>query len=555
MATKFFWATCACVTSFATLDVSPGRPLEAHSLGEFVRKCEYHRLMEDSEAFAELRSSHLSMALAVRAAREIAYGDALNPIKHHEMVYDFLCAFEPEDRKRAIVFNPLFLPQGKDAQILARAKRETFGHDVRIGKLKPTGKVALFFGAPSTSHFSGSFGTLVGGAAPNSTEARAQITLSVAGTLSRLALNNTSGGTVSHTARVRKNGADGNLVVTQTSEAAGFGEDTSNSDSVAADDEFGLAFTDSGTNPIYAYLRTIFEASSGHSTFLFASSATGVVCDQTVDRYHPFAGALSTDGGGTEANEQLTCRAAGTASYFQVGVSTNVGVSSRIFRFRKNASDGNQLVTFLAGATGIAIDTVNTDSIVQDDAINDRIVPLLATDDITVFSTGCVFVPSSGTKTDLFCKGSITGGTIGRVASATEHFTTLGGSMVNLTVSVAAERTCRMGYAGRFSDPRVHISSNTYTGDCTVRLRNNTTGQEISWTITAGATGLISSNGSTLDFGADDDIFVGWVGGTSGTCVVAGFEITIEEVTATVGLGPLLGGQRNHVVGAGAVLH
>lgn len=548
----FLWATCACITSFAALDAVPARPLEGHALGEFVQKCEYHRLMEDGEAFAELRSSHLTMALAIKAARAAAYGDELNPIKHHGAVYDFVASFEQEDRKRAVVLNPLFLPNGKDAEIIARAKRESFGHEVRVGDLKPTGQVALFFGCPSNASANGTFAALLGGGASNATETRSQLTCSVAGILSKLAIYNSAGGTTSHTVRVRKNGANGNMLVTQTAAADGYDEDASNTDSISAGDELGFSFTDSGTDPTYSYIRTLFEASSGHSTFYFASRAAGAILDATNNRYIPFAGCIINDGNATEANEQHHIRAAGTASLFQIGVSNNVGVSSRIFRSRLNNANGNMLVTFLAGATGIAIDSVNSDTYAQNDTAGCHIAPLLGTDDITVFNCGVVFSPSSGTKTDLFCRGAATGGGVIRAGSATEHFTNIAGAMVNLSVTSSAERTVKMGYDGRFSDPRIYMSGNPYTSDATCRIRNNTTGQEITVTITAGGgAGLYSNYGATLDFSADDDIFVGWVGGTSGTATVAGFEICQEVAVAADGFGPLLGGRRNALIGGG----
>ena len=116
--TIFRWSTCDCVTGYSD---APG-----NALVEYVSKCVYHATMGDEEAFEELKSSHETKMLSVKAIRQALYGSQVNPNKGAEeagtpLVPDgpSLLAFENNPSKRNVAFDGTVLTPGQRGQCVA----------------------------------------------------------------------------------------------------------------------------------------------------------------------------------------------------------------------------------------------------------------------------------------------------------------------------------------------------------------------------------------------------------------------------------------------------
>lgn len=369
------------------------------------------------------------------------------------------------------------------------------------------GKALLLYSEPG-GIASGNEIPVLGGGVSNATEANSQITFPVAGTFSMLGTFNL-GGSGTNTVQFRVNGANGNLVTAAS--GTGLKEDTSNSDTISANDEVNIACTDTGSNPTASHYRLVWEATSDHCTMHAARRPAGTACDATNARYGSFAGSILQDWNATEAQTQLKARCASTASHFQISASVNASDETRAFTFRLNGADGNGTVSFGAGATGIAIDTSNTDTLADGDLFNAYMAPLQATDDITL--TGCCILVTNTTtdESDVWHGSSNTGGSFTYNSPTTTYYA-LGGSGDGTTT--AANRAVQTGFAGTARNLRVYASNNTLTSDATLKLKNLTDTTEISLTLTgSGGAGWYENTSDTLNFDATDDLVLEFDGG------------------------------------------
>jgi len=171
--------------------------------------------------------------------------------------------------------------------------------------------------------------------------------------------------TTNTTIKTRKNTADGAVSVTYGNVETGIKEDTSNSDTLALDDEYCLAITTStGTETITVQARALTVTSSSGA---FPLIGTGMAGAYTVPGPTPaeytHCGKLDA-ASGTEADAQLLSRITCSLKHLTVDVSANtlvlvgLDVISRI-----GGGNGNQAVSFSAAETGVKSDLVNTDAL------------------------------------------------------------------------------------------------------------------------------------------------------------------------------------------------
>lgn len=401
-----------------------------------------------------------------------------------------------------------------------------------------------------TNVASGNEGSVGGGSGNNATEANSQYSIEQAGTWSNLGFNQ-QGGNGTNTARLRLAGADGTCVVSVAGN--GWNADNVNSDANAAATLINYAFTDTGTNPTFNALKILFTSNSDHVTYQLASSVGSVNHDvQSATRYINFGGPLGIDGNATEANARTLCRVAGALKYFQVRVSGNARTNTSTFGVNINGSPGTNTVQFATMVTGLVVDTTHTDNVADGDLYGATITLGTGVEDLNVCLVAISHTNSAGQKNDLILGF---GAGQARTASATPHYFALGGTHV-LSNTTENQYTLKPGFAGRASKLRVFVSANTYTGSSTLVFRLNA-GAGITLTINAGATGWIENTTDTVDFDATDDLCYAISGGTANSITIMTVVITIEDLTPVVstGLGPLIGGWRNHRAGAGAVLH
>lgn len=359
----------------------------------------------------------------------------------------------------------------------------------------------------------------------NTVEARFRVTVRIPGTLSKLQVRADAVGT-SRFIRVRKNGADATLVINPTDTTAGVYSDASNSDTFAAGDSFGLAFTSVGSDPTYSYISGIYSATSTHAA-LFSGSTTANLLTSATTYYMAPAG-RQTAGVTTEANSELKVRLAGTLKNAQLFVINHISVNDATFRSRINGSDGNIIITVTASTTGLFEDTSNTDALVDGDDFCFAVTTGAGT--ITQFSianTVCgIDYGSSVKQNDLFSRSIAAA----RTASGTStYYALLGRQSVNSTTE--ADVTLRHGFSVQMSRLRLFLSANTYSASATVRLRKNAADGNQTITIGAGATGLFEDTTNTDNATSTDDICWSITGGTSGSISIESQGITEEDVS------------------------
>jgi len=203
------------------------------------------------------------------------------------------------------------------------------------------------------------------------TEANAQITYRLPGTIDRMFVRITSNSaTAASTFAIRKNSGAGNLSISIPSTSTGIFYDVVNSDAVASGDEINVRLTPGSVNLIrVAHYGARFDATTNTAQRLAAFSSTGLAFStNNSDAYNVPAGDLAFNG--TESQTQVEFNTAGTLKNLQINVRTNSRAQASTCRIRKNTANGNLSISIAAAATGILEDTTNSDSVAVDDIIN-----------------------------------------------------------------------------------------------------------------------------------------------------------------------------------------
>ena len=210
----------------------------------------------------------------------------------------------------------------------------------------------------------------------STTEAEGQFTLPLALTGKHLGLitgSNSRDGAVTCTARV--NAVDGNMTVSVGASQTGFFEDTTNTDTITADDEFCWKVvipTGAGTFNLEK-ITCNFLNTAGKSLLFVGTGGTGNSTNDGLTRYQGMAGENLNFS--TETQTQYTPRLDIKLSNFSTKIGFNNTPASSVLRVRVNAVNGNQIVSLDANQTGTFVDSTNTDTITGGtDAINYQIV-------------------------------------------------------------------------------------------------------------------------------------------------------------------------------------
>lgn len=209
--------------------------------------------------------------------------------------------------------------------------------------------------------------TFSGYSGPDATESKAQLTMRVASTLSRLicyvSANSIVGG--STTFQTRINAANGAQSVSIGAGATGRFEDTVNTDAVLAGDEVNYTSVTGGTSgTLTIVLNQVKSAAAGRN--LGAAYTLGAAFSS--DLYAVADGYIA--GNATESNTQRTCRFAFTARNMCVNVSAH-GLSGGVNVYlRQNGANSALTVSIAESTTGIFEDTTNTVSVALADTYN-----------------------------------------------------------------------------------------------------------------------------------------------------------------------------------------
>jgi hypothetical protein len=240
-----------------------------------------------------------------------------------------------------------------------------FAADVNTYCPHGPGTMNISGGADSTTYYftiAGGFNSL------NTTEANVQTKMKSGGTLKNFFMSVATNGRSTDTIyRSRKNGADGNLIITVTAATTGFFEDTSNSDTYAADDLLALSGTTStGGGNVVAQGGVGTESTDGTMP-LIGGALTSIVVNAATTNYLATSGHIATST--TEAETRGQINVATTASKLEIYLSANTVSADSTFRLRVNGADVNQSVTITASTTGWFEDASNSDVIASGDEL------------------------------------------------------------------------------------------------------------------------------------------------------------------------------------------
>ena len=204
------------------------------------------------------------------------------------------------------------------------------------------------------------------------------------GTLKTLLIRGTNNGANPMTfgTRIFRNGSsfNGNLSVTIAA-AASDGEDNTNTDVIKQGDEVCIYCTTGAgmVSSTFTELALEFLSSDG---FQYVTSVSEGTFAAGLTNYMPIGGDLF--GSTTELEQQSRANLALQYKRMSCYVQSNTLTASSTVRFRKNGSDGNQVITIPAGQTGFFQDSTNEDTALASDEVNYQLVTGGTGTDITL---------------------------------------------------------------------------------------------------------------------------------------------------------------------------
>jgi len=341
-------------------------------------------------------------------------------------------------------------------------------------------------------------------------------TTHAAGTYSKLFINVVANDRAASSFKFRKNGADGNQVISITGSTTGDFEDTSNSDAVVDGDEINLRTSTGagGTTFIASAARILFEATT-NTVNKVGSTDNDSLATASTTRFFAIGGRFSL-GSTTATPEQMAAKTAGTMKKLLIRVSTNNRSTDTTVGLYIGSGIGNSVITIAGAATGIFEDTVNTDSISIDDLLCFYVTTGTGTGNFRM-NVILIDYETTNDKWQIFA-GQSGANVEGTYAANTTFFQPLGGQLTN-DFSTEAETQITPGIPFTASNLQVRVATNTVTADTLIRLRINGVDSNQLITIPSGATGLFEATGSDA-ISATDRIDYSIVTGATGTSII-----------------------------------
>jgi hypothetical protein len=230
------------------------------------------------------------------------------------------------------------------------------GNDVSM--LSSTTHLGHSFSSTTTYYTIG--GVLIG----LTTEARTQLQIYETSTMSRLrvwVMANAKSGSTSFTTRV--NAADGNGTVSFAGAETGAKEDTTNSDSLVADDLIGVAGSSADASTITSSAMQAKLDAAAYPVFGY----TGNGASSTT-----YIGFQSLTNSGTESNRHQEANIADTLKNFRAYINSNNRNGATTYELRDDGAkaSGGPTISVPATDTGAFEDTTNTFDTVAADLIN-----------------------------------------------------------------------------------------------------------------------------------------------------------------------------------------
>jgi len=192
-----------------------------------------------------------------------------------------------------------------------------------------------------------------------------------------------NGRTTDTTVGMRKNGAAGNMSVIYTSGQTGAKEDTSNTDSLVAGDDYNLYYTTSTGGGTWQSSREYVQFSSTANQFIFSVARPAQAFGAANTWYFPLCGDLSVPGN-QEANAQIYPEFEFTAKELETYVSANSASFTSTFTIRDGGADSSVTISYTTGQTGLKTDSTNTATIGVDQNISTKLATPAGSGSITI---------------------------------------------------------------------------------------------------------------------------------------------------------------------------
>ena len=356
----------------------------------------------------------------------------------------------------------------------------------------PTSSIAAsttnFYGIVANSRFSAT------------TEANITTIWRTGGTLSNLYINILTNDRAASTFRTRKATANANLVVSITGSTTGKFEDTSNTDTVTAGDDWhvSLATGAGGTVFTVKIISVLFSATTNTVSMIGGAASTSVATASATNPGPLYAGGAYT-AGATDANVGITLRTAGTGKNLFVYVGSNARTTTSTFRSRVNSGFGNLTLDVAGGTTGSFQDIANSDVLASGNLINYSLTTGTGTESISYRTVAIDFETTNGNSQ--FVVGANSG--LSQSAGVTTYYAIAGALVADTT---EANQVAETNLAFTASLLQCNISANTIVLDSTLTLRKNSGAANQTVTITALTTGIFQDTTNTDSILASDTL-------------------------------------------------
>lgn len=337
--------------------------------------------------------------------------------------------------------------------------------------------------------------------AQNATEANCQQKWPYADTFSKLRVYvSANTANFANTVTFRNNGADGNQTVSITASTTGWFEDTTNSDTIAADDLINwkiVGAAGTGTATCRGINVKCVTATNGRVWIGGFAPATSSLATASVTRYiqgqglHNYSASLTTTGSAYLAR-------ACTAKKMRLYVISNGRITDTVYTMQKNGSDVTQAVTVGSGGTGWFEDTSNTDSFAAGDYVSYKCVTSTGTGTIVTASLGAFFEDASGSY-------NTTVGLSFTQATNTTRFHDIFGQD-STALSTGAQAETKMRGSGTIRNVGMYASSNTSDQTTTFTMRKNGADTAVTFTIAATTTGAFSDASNSFTYADGDTV-------------------------------------------------
>lgn len=376
--------------------------------------------------------------------------------------------------------------------------------------------------AANRTRYNGLLNGLIGQSA---TESEKQFTARTAGAITNL-LVYVSANTITATStiRTRKNGANGNNVLTIASSTTGEFEDTAHSDTVSAGDKFNYQSVTgaTGTSMGVRLMKVEFAASSDTVKFLGTGNGAGFSTAST-SRFFPLAGQNGSFSS-VEDNVEWLVRTGGTLKNMCIRVSANARSTDTVYGSRKNGANGNLTVTVAASSTGFFEDTSNSDTLASGDTANLHITTGTGTGSITTQLVKAEFLTT--TSSWPMVSGGISSAALG--PSTTNYLAVEGDSGNNSTTEANNQIKTRLAFTARYMAMYLSFNGITAQSDITVRKNGGDTG--ITASVASSTTGVFEDLTHSAAYVSTDTIVYKFVIGGSGSA------LNVRSLSLTAGL-------------------